>query len=216
MLLAAWYHTDSRLNIAALAHGKRELSILPSRVVAANMNVKQLIANLCRGDQCLESGSESDHINAKSSTPTGTGLRLSYMSILPYHYTNAFGMSSSPSWKWRETVCKKKTCSACECSRNGATVCNGLDNTVCGGIRLDRCSWHPILSVFIVVIVTVLVRYMWCRRLLDRGIDSKIILGNTNLPAAYLLVKGGGKHPITDHVADTESVCRLCYIPWSY
>lgn len=86
MLLAIWYRIGSRLNIAALARGERELSILPSddsRVVAASMDVKQLVANLCRGDQCSESGSESDHTNAKSSTPNGSGSKLSYASIRP-------------------------------------------------------------------------------------------------------------------------------------
>nr|BDV49769.1 MAG: wsv023-like protein [Penaeus semisulcatus pemonivirus] len=86
MLLAVWYRIGSRLNIAALAQGERDLTILPSddsRVVAATMDVKQLVTNLCRGDQCSELGSDPDHNNTKSSTPTGAGSRLSYASIRP-------------------------------------------------------------------------------------------------------------------------------------
>nr|BDT62421.1 MAG: wsv023-like protein [Melicertus latisulcatus pemonivirus] len=86
MLLAIWYRIGSRLDINALAQGKRELTILPSddsRVAAANMDVKQLMSNLRRGDQFSDAGSESSCADGKSSKPTGAGSRSSYASIQP-------------------------------------------------------------------------------------------------------------------------------------
>nr|BDT61839.1 MAG: wsv021-like protein [Penaeus monodon endogenous nimavirus]GBG35549.1 wsv021-like protein [Penaeus monodon endogenous nimavirus] len=66
---------------------------------------------------------------------------------------------------------------------------------------VQEFDWTVVVGIMylvclIAVIVTVLVRYMLRRRLLDRGDNSKIILGNANLPVAYLLVKGGGHHPM--------------------
>nr|BDW09822.1 MAG: wsv021-like protein [Marsupenaeus japonicus pemonivirus] len=41
------------------------------------------------------------------------------------------------------------------------------------------------------VITAVLIRYVWRRQLLDRGSDPRLILGNSNLPVAYLSAMRG-------------------------
>nr|BDV49770.1 MAG: wsv021-like protein [Penaeus semisulcatus pemonivirus] len=65
---------------------------------------------------------------------------------------------------------------------------------------VQEFDWTVVVGILYIVcilavIAAVLFRYMWRRWLLDRGNDSRIILGDANLPVAYLSVKGSGKHP---------------------